>query len=318
MTPDGPRMRSKRLSGSNMGDRKRRDKYLAVKSASASASLPEQQTQHQSRSMSAGAVPPIEPPDDAVERIVKSVERVREIGEVFTPGTTVNEMLDLLPRSMWVVHPAPTFLEPSCGDGNFLIAILERKLQAIVEALKKSKLPAGEDDSAASFHALEALASIYAVDISSDNIIGGTIGHEIGARTRLIRGFVGWHQSALNIRLTPNSLLLRSAEWIVEHNLIVGNMLLVDAEGNTTSRNQIPFIEYEFIPASKTVRLRTTTLGDVIATAELEYATELSLFGPADPVLLWEGKALRISSAGRIEAPVLRGPARNQTTSRRR
>ncbi len=39
--------------------------------------------------------------DDAEERLVKSSERVRDLGEVFTPGATVNEMLDLLPRAMW-------------------------------------------------------------------------------------------------------------------------------------------------------------------------------------------------------------------------
>lgn len=45
-------------------------------------------------------------------------------------------MLDLLPSEMWVVHPSPRFLEPACGDGNFLVAILARKLEHIgTEAL---------------------------------------------------------------------------------------------------------------------------------------------------------------------------------------
>ena len=78
-----------------------------------------------------------------VERLVKSTERVRDLGEVFTPAATVEDMLDMLPVGMWAVHPSPTFLEPSCGDGNFLIAILTRKLDAVAEAYGRGTLPAG-------------------------------------------------------------------------------------------------------------------------------------------------------------------------------
>lgn len=93
----------------------------------------------------------------AEERLVKSVERVRDLGEVFTPASTVKAMLDLLPASMWVPHPSPTFLEPSCGDGNFLVAILVRKLDAVATAHRAGGLPAGADTDALVFHALEAV-----------------------------------------------------------------------------------------------------------------------------------------------------------------
>lgn len=52
------------------------------------------------------------------ERLVKSQERVRDLGEVFTPLATVQGMLDLLPEEIWAPHPSPTFLEPACGDGD--------------------------------------------------------------------------------------------------------------------------------------------------------------------------------------------------------
>ncbi len=71
---------------------------------------------------------------NTVERLVKSTERVRDLGEVFTPAGTVQAMLDLLPTDMWEPHPSPTFLEPACGDGNFLVAILARKLKSITIA----------------------------------------------------------------------------------------------------------------------------------------------------------------------------------------
>ncbi len=254
--------------------------------------------------------------DSTSERLVKSDERVRDLGEVFTPNTTVQEMLDLLPATMWAVHPSPTFLEPACGDGNFLVAILDRKLERIAKDCAKDQLPAGATPEAAQFHALEALASIYAVDISSDNIIGGTPGHEIGARTRLLTMFAKWNVEVLAKRLNERSLVLRAAEWIVEHNLIVGNMLPRDAEGKPTGRDRIPLIEYAFDHTNQSVEMRQTTMGDVIATEEAETASVLSLFGPAEPAFLWRGRATNLSDAERVEAPKLRGPARNGTGRR--
>ena len=250
------------------------------------------------------------------ERLVKSAERVRDLGEVFTPVATVNEMLDLFPKKIWNVHPSPTFFEPACGDGNFLVAILERKLMKIEKDFEKGLLPAGLDADAAQFHALEALASIYAVDISKDNIIGGTPGHEIGARTRLINNFFEWNREVLSKNLSERSLALRAALWIVEHNLIIGNMLSVDSNGKPTRRDEIPLIEYLWEPGTHSVSLMKTTLGAVIASGEAESATLMSLFEPEAPELLWKGKAFSLHDAERLEAPKLRGPQRNGSERR--
>lgn len=249
--------------------------------------------------------------DSAQERLVKSSERVRDIGEVFTPNATVQEMLDLLPHTIWMAHPSPTFLEPACGDGNFLVAILDRKLERISKDFVKGNLAAGTEPEAAQFHALEALASIYAVDISTDNIIGGKTGHEIGARTRLLTMFAEWNVEILGKRLNERSVVLRAATWVVEHNLIIGNMLPMSTEGKPTGRDLIPLIEYTWDPSNMSVSLSKTSLGDVIASEVAKTAAMLSLFPPAEPEQFWFGKAMSISDAERVEAPKLRGPARN-------
>jgi hypothetical protein len=254
---------------------------------------------------------------EEAQSLVKSSERVRDLGEVFTPATTVEDMLDLLPRNMWAVHPSPTFLEPACGDGNFLIAILNRKLTQIAKAHAKGKLPAGEHEDAASFHALAALASIYAVDISVENIVGGTPGHEMGARTRLLNAFIAWHADTLDKRLTQRSPAVRAAGWIVEHNLIVGNMLPIGIDGQPTGRNAIPLIEYTFHPDTLSVTLRKTTLGDTVEEAQAETTSEMMLFGPAEPVEFWKGKALKLAEAVKVKAPKLKGPARNGAGARK-
>ena len=62
----------------------------------------------------------------------KTRQRVRDLAEVYTNEREVNAMLDLVPD----MFPSPdrplnigsTFLEPACGAGNFLVAILDRKL----------------------------------------------------------------------------------------------------------------------------------------------------------------------------------------------
>jgi site-specific DNA-methyltransferase (adenine-specific) len=54
-------------------------------------------------------------------------ERVDARGEVFTPLSLVNEMLDKLPVSVWD-DPTKTFIDNSAGNGNFLIEVKNRLL----------------------------------------------------------------------------------------------------------------------------------------------------------------------------------------------
>lgn len=66
---------------------------------------------------------------------VKSKQRVAERGEVFTAEREVNAMLDLVKQETERIDSR--FLEPACGDGNFLVEILRRKL-AVVKANYKA------------------------------------------------------------------------------------------------------------------------------------------------------------------------------------
>src|SRR5690606_33573042 len=81
--------------------------------------------------------------DGETEQLIKSRERVKAHGEVFTPRHMVNQMLDLVSPEL---ETGPrfvdkTFFEPSAGDGNFLIAILRRKLHAIEKRYQKEFWP---------------------------------------------------------------------------------------------------------------------------------------------------------------------------------
>jgi type I restriction-modification system DNA methylase subunit len=61
--------------------------------------------------------------------ITRTQERIDKTGEVFTPAELVNQMLDRLPAELWT-DPTKTFLDNSCGDGNFLVEVVRRKIAA--------------------------------------------------------------------------------------------------------------------------------------------------------------------------------------------
>lgn len=250
-------------------------------------------------------------PADGFERLVKSTERVRDLGEVFTPAGTVQAMLDLLPSDMWRPHPSPTFLEPACGDGNFLVAILARKLDRITTTARGHELPGGDNDDAVVFHALEAVASIYAVEISVDNIIGGTPGHETGARTRMLNVLNDWHQRQLGERLTVRSVVMQTAQWIVARNIQVGNMLATNADGTPSGRDRLPLVEYTWNPDDLTVAVAETTLGAVMAAGNAETTGVMSLFDTNEPTTVWAGPACELRKAPIVAASAFTGEARN-------
>ena len=68
---------------------------------------------------------------------VKSKRRVADHGEVFTAEREVNDMLDLVKQETERIDSR--FLEPACGDGNFLETILLRKL-SLLTLDKKSEI----------------------------------------------------------------------------------------------------------------------------------------------------------------------------------
>lgn len=91
---------------------------------------------------------------------VKSKKRVADHGEVFTSEREVNAMLDLVKQETERIDSR--FLEPACGNGNFLVEVLKRKLAVVETKYKKSQLKFER-------YAVIAISSIYGVDILDDN-----------------------------------------------------------------------------------------------------------------------------------------------------
>lgn len=91
---------------------------------------------------------------------VKSKKRVADHGEVFTNEREVNAMLDLVKNETERIDSR--FLEPACGDGNFLAVILNRKLNVVDSRYLKNQNDWER-------YAIVAISSIYGVDILEDN-----------------------------------------------------------------------------------------------------------------------------------------------------
>ena len=66
---------------------------------------------------------------------IKSRDRVRDKGEVFTELREINNILDLRPM-LTEITKDQRILEPACGNGNFLVVILQRRLADIAATFK--------------------------------------------------------------------------------------------------------------------------------------------------------------------------------------
>ena len=93
---------------------------------------------------------------------IRSRERVVDHGEVFTSEREVNAMLDLVVNETHRIDSR--FLEPACGNGNFLVEVLKRKLSVVSDRYHKSQIEFER-------HSVIAVGSIYGVDLLEDNVI---------------------------------------------------------------------------------------------------------------------------------------------------
>lgn len=86
----------------------------------------------------------------SVDCVVRDAARIKKTGEIFTPTALVQEILDKFSEEEFA-DASKTFLDPSCGNGQFLSEVLIRKLENGIDFAT-------------------ALGCIYGVDIMQDNV----------------------------------------------------------------------------------------------------------------------------------------------------
>ena len=159
---------------------------------------------------------------------IKSKERVAEHGEVFTAEREVKAMCDLV--STQCDNVDATFLEPACGDGNFLSEILARKLARV-------KKDAKSDHIQWEWLSIRAIASLYGVDIMQDNCEE--------CRRRLFEQRNKAYMAAC--KKDCNDETRDSVRYILSKNIVCGNaltMMCVDANQEDTAE-YITFAEFK-------------------------------------------------------------------------
>lgn len=138
---------------------------------------------------------------ESSELLIKSKARVAQNGEVFTPRWTVRDMTNLDGVREETFRIDSKILEPSCGNGNFLVPLLLRKL---VLANPESF----------DIDVVRGVATIYGVDIQPDNIYE--------SRNRMfeaIKAFYSYNNRELS------SDVENTIKYILNRNIIIGNTL---------------------------------------------------------------------------------------------
>ena len=158
---------------------------------------------------------------------VKSRKRVADHGEVFTAEREVKAMCDLV--SDECLNIFSRFLEPACGDGNFLAEILERKLAVVKEKYRRSAYDWER-------YSLLALGSLYGVDILADNCQA--------CRERL---FSIWNKAYKAIcKKECNDATRSAAQFILDHNIVCGNALSLYCVDVNQQDTEVPIVFSEW------------------------------------------------------------------------
>ena len=142
------------------------------------------------------------------EQQIKSRQRVAERGEVFTAEREVNAMLDLVKQETERIDSR--FLEPACGNGNFLVEILRRKLEVIRRQYQKQL---GELE----LQTTIALSSIYGIDIMKDNVEE--------CCQRLLDIVCSWYSEVHPQQKTPSQKLSTAWSYLLHRNILWGDAL---------------------------------------------------------------------------------------------
>ncbi len=186
---------------------------------------------------------------------VQSKSRVSLYGEVYTSEREVNDMLDLVKDETERLDSR--FLEPACGDGNFLFEVLSRKLDVLKRNYKKNQYEFEKN-------AIVVVGSLYGIDILEDNIIK--------TRERLLSLFLNIYNNIFKKNVREE--MEQSINFIICKNIIHGDALTLK---EIKSSKALIFSEWAII--NNKVKRRDFTFSDLIEYAPFEKGTLFSDMG---------------------------------------
>lgn len=188
------------------------------------------------------------------ENQVVSRKRVVDHGEVYTAQREVNAMLDLVKQETQRIDSR--FLEPACGSGNFLTAVLNRKLNIVEARYGRSQLEFER-------YSVIAVSSIYGIDILKDNVIE--------CRNRLFDVFKAKYISLYKKK--ARTACKKAVKHVLQRNIIWGDALTL----KTIDSKPIIFSEWSSVNGSM-IKRRDFAFHELIPS---ENFGELTLFSKA-------------------------------------
>lgn len=180
---------------------------------------------------------------------IKSRERVAKRGEVFTAEREVKAMCDLVKDETDRIDSR--FLEPACGDGNFLAEILERKLQVVTRVY--SKKPNDWEK-----YSVVAVSSIYGIDIMADNAAS--------CRNRLFEIWHKQYEEVCNKKISPTQKeeTKKTIKYILERNILRGNALSLKEVDENQNDKDSPIIFSEWSLIGLSLKRRDFIFNDLV------------------------------------------------------
>jgi hypothetical protein len=185
--------------------------------------------------------------DDKQERQVVSRRRVADHGEVYTAKREVCAMLDLVKEETERIDSR--FLEPACGNGNFLVEILRRKMEAVRRQFARNRY---EYDQASAM----AVSSMYGVELLPDNVEE--------CRQRLLLQYLETYQQHLSCKASPE--LERCIRFLLCKNILCGDALTMLQQNG----EPITFCEWTFIGTGGKVKRRDFELAELLRNVEYD------------------------------------------------
>ena len=186
--------------------------------------------------------------------LVKSKQRTVEFGEVFTSKEIVDSMINLIDEGKLSIESR--FLEPACGNGNFLYEILDKKLKSVEDKYKK-------DQNDYERYSILSVSSIYGIDILNDNVLE--------CRKRLLDLYIKRYTNLFKNKINNKSI--ESVGYILDNNIITGDALSLKISDK--SEKPIVFSEWSFINSTM-IKRRDYTLANLIEYRPFESDTLFS------------------------------------------
>lgn len=146
------------------------------------------------------------------------------MGEVFTPDTIVMDMISIVDREIGNIgaeeYISKTYLEPACGDGQFLIRILSQKMERIQSLGEIS-------DKKKEILLVKAICSIYGVDIQHDNVAKSIERmYRVATGDTIITFDIGGdNEIRVDLGITYSDKLKELITWILNRNIVHGDAL---------------------------------------------------------------------------------------------